>query len=129
MPYCPGAYARFESLPAPERTVVTSARGIDAATGRYQVEADGAFTPMGGTAQRALLALAFDSGPPPAIDAPGEQEARAARMRVALEPLLAGDAPAIRINAVSVTADAPGSTTELASYQDLHTDPDTTVTL
>lgn len=124
MSFSRGPYATFTSLPSPERTRVVSARGIDSTTGRYQVEDDGAFTPMPGTAQRVLLAVAFDAGETPRAQSEPELEARQQRLAAAVAPLVEGARPAIAVNRIAVTATAPGDTTEIVDYRTLHADPD-----
>jgi hypothetical protein len=126
MPYTTGPYEQFSTLPAPPKTKLVAARKIDACKRGVNFDADGNPEGMDPTAQRVILAIAFNSGPMPDIIDDRSLEDRRARIAASLDGIV--NEGAIRDVQVFVEALAPGVVDEHVTYFNLTTaKPDTVV--
>lgn len=108
------------------RASLSSSRGIDARTMRYQVADDGGFEPMDDVANRVLCILAFVVKMDGRI-VPREQAALKARIRTELRGLTEGQEPVIKLIDVTVTDDGKQTSFVGVTYKNLLTDTLNTV--
>ena len=108
------------------RASLSSSRGIDARTMRYQVADDGGFEPMDDVTQRVLCILAFVVKMKGRI-VPQEQAALKARIRTELRQLTDGQEPVIKLIDVTVTDDGRQTSYVGVTYKNLLTDTLNTV--
>lgn len=127
MPYTRGPHALFTSLPVLPRPVLVSARSVNAATKRYELDATtGGNESMPSTAQRVLMLVSFADQRRRFITEQDLAETRALVL-TALSVLTDGRSPAIAILSFDVGSENAGSTFLRITYRDLTTGLDQTV--
>ena len=111
------------SNPSGDPVRLHSARKIDAVTGRYEVEPDGEFRKMSGTAQRILLITSKAMKYAADVISPASRE----DLKRRIEADLSVTAKEAEILSVTVSHNAPGSLRIEVSYKDLLTGANDTV--
>jgi len=119
MSYTTGPYARFTTLPVPDRPVVNSARNIDFATLRYTLDGStGGFDRMPPVAQQVML-LILGKVKEPKFNTEQSRNEMVLAIEAALAPLTKAPNPTIKLVEVSIERDAAGSSRRLVTFTDL----------
>lgn len=131
MAYTKGPYGAVgDEIVAPStistRASLSSSRGIDARTMRYQIADDGGFEPMDDVAQRVLCTLALVVKLGGRI-VPKEQAELKAKIRSELRILTDGQEPVIKLVNVSVIDDGKQTSFVSVIYKNLLTNTLNTV--
>lgn len=115
-----GSFALGGILQPPDEsqpTIVTS-RKIDHVLRKYVFGANGDYLPMGDTASRVILLVAFAVKPTKFVT-PNQNATSVARIRTALSPLTSSRPPDARIKDILVTNPRPGCTRIEVVFVDL----------
>jgi hypothetical protein len=126
MSYSKGPYATFESLPAPDATVLNSSRKVNFATKRYENDADGNPLSQPSIQQIVALKVTFNV-PDEKLITPQSQEASRQAVLQALTDLTAPPSPLIDRVTVTFASERAGLQQNVINFRDLSTGLDQTV--
>ncbi len=126
MGYSKGAYSTFESLPAPETTVLHSSRKVDFATKRYEFDDDG--IPLSQPSIQQIVAMKVTFNVPDAkLISPQDQEASRQAVIAELADLTKPPSPLIDRVTVIFASERAGSQNNVVNFRDLSTGLDESV--
>lgn len=119
MSYTTGPYARYTTLPVPDRPTASSARNIDFTTLRYTIDSTtGGFERMPPVVQRVML-LILNNVPEPRLNTEQELTAIKQSIEASLAILTAAPNPQIELKEVTVVRDFAGSARRNVVFTDL----------
>lgn len=120
MGYSQGPYSTFESLPAPERTVLSSSRKVNFVSKRYENDSDGNPLPQPSIQQIVALKVTFNVEDAKLIT-PQDQEASRQAVNAALLDLTKPPSPLIDRVRVSFASEKAGEQKNVINFRDLST--------